>query len=63
MLETAAFYAEAGYAVLMPDLRGHGGSKQVRRTLGDRERDDVRTALSWVGDRGYAPRNTVLHGY
>jgi fermentation-respiration switch protein FrsA (DUF1100 family) len=63
VLQTAAIYAEAGYAVLMPDLRGHGGSEEVRRTLGDRERGDVRAALSWVGDRGFAPQDTVLHGF
>lgn len=63
VLQTAAIYAEAGYAVLMPDLRGHGGSEEVRRTLGDRERGDVKAALSWVGDRGFAPQGTVLHGF
>jgi dipeptidyl aminopeptidase/acylaminoacyl peptidase len=63
VLRTAEIYADAGYAVLMPDLRGHGGSEKVRRTLGDRERGDVRAALSWLGDRGFAPQDTVLHGF
>ncbi|WP_047863942.1 alpha/beta hydrolase [Rubrobacter aplysinae] len=63
VLRTAEIYREAGYAVLMPDLRGHGGSERVRRTLGDREKDDVRAALSWVRERGFAPEATVLHGF
>jgi len=63
VLQTASIYREAGYAVLMPDLRGHGGSEEVRRTLGDRERADVRSALSWVGERGFEPEDTVLHGF
>lgn len=63
VLRTAAIYRDAGYAVLMPDLRGHGGSAKVRRTLGNREREDVRAALSWLEERGYAPRDTVLHGF
>lgn len=63
VLRTAAIYADRGYAVLMPDLRGHGGSQKVRRTLGNRERSDVRAALSWVEARGFAPGDTVLHGF
>jgi dienelactone hydrolase len=63
VLETAAIYANAGYSVLMPDLRGHGGSEKVRRTLGDRERRDVRGALSWVERQGFEPESTVLHGF
>lgn len=63
VLRTAAIYADAGYAVLMPDLRGHGGSGEVRRTLGNRERGDVRAALLWVENRGFAPDDTVLHGF
>lgn len=63
MLQTAAIYANAGCAVLIPDLRGHGGSEEARRTLGNRERDDVRAALSWVEGQGYAAEGTVLHGF
>lgn len=63
VLRTAAIYADADYAVLMPDLRGHGGSEEVRRTLGNRERRDVRAALAWVEERGFAPEDTVLHGF
>lgn len=63
VLQTAATYAEAGYATLMLDLRGHGGSEAVRRTLGDRETRDVRAALSWLEDRGFEAEETVLHGF
>lgn len=63
VLETAEIYAEAGYAALMLDLRGHGGSEDVRRTLGDRETRDVRAALSWLEDRGVETEETVLHGF
>lgn len=62
-LETAAVYADAGYSVLMLDLRGHGESTPVRRTLGYREVRDVRGALSWLGERGVEPGKVVLHGW
>lgn len=61
--ETARIYRRAGYAVLMPDLRGHGESGGERRTLGYREVRDVRGALAWLDDRGFEPRETVLHGW
>lgn len=63
VLETAEIYAEAGYATLMLDLRGHGGSEGVRRTLGDRESRDVHAALSWLEDRGFENEETLLHGF
>lgn len=63
VLRTADVYADAGYAVLMPDLRGHGGSEDVRRSLGDRERRDVRAALAWVQTQGFDADDTVLHGF
>ena len=63
VLETAEIYADAGYAALMVDLRGHGGSEEVRRTLGDRETRDVRAALSWLESRGFRAEETVLHGF
>ena len=63
VLETAEIYADEGYAALMLDLRGHGGSEDVRRTLGDREAQDVRAALSWLDERGFEAEETVLHGF
>lgn len=63
VLQTAEIYADAGYSALMLDLRGHGGSEAVRRTLGDRETQDVRAALSWLEERGFESGETVLHGF
>ena len=61
--ETAPLYAEAGYGVLMLDLRGHGESGGERRTLGYREVRDVRGALSWLEGEGFDPGGVVLHGW
>lgn len=63
VLETAAVYEEAGFDVLMLDLRAHGGSEGERVTLGYREARDVKGALSWLRKRGYEPGQTVLHGW
>lgn len=63
VLETARIYNRAGYAVLMIDLRGHGESGGDRRTLGYRETRDVRGALAWLEERGFAPGDVVLHGW
>lgn len=63
ILATAPIYAEAGYAALMLDLRGHGESEEARRTLGYREVRDVRGALDWLEERGFEPEEVVLHGW
>jgi uncharacterized protein len=63
VVKTASVYAEAGYAVLMIDLRAQGGSEGERVTLGYKEVRDVRGALSWLDERGLAPREIVLHGF
>jgi uncharacterized protein len=63
VLETAAVYVEAGFDVLMLDLRAHGGSEGERVTIGYREARDVEGALSWLGKRGYEPDRVVLHGW
>ncbi len=60
---TAPLYAEAGYGVLMIDLRGHGESGGDRRTLGYAEVRDVRGALAWLQEEGFGPGNVVLHGW
>lgn len=63
MLETAVVYEEAGFDVLMLDLRGHGGSEGERVTLGYREVRDVQGALSWLEKRGFDTGRVVLHGW
>ena len=60
---TAPIYAQAGYGVLMLDLRGHGESGGKRRTLGYREVRDVRGALAWLEGEGFEPNEVVLHGW
>ena len=63
VLATAPIYAQAGYSVLMIDLRAHGESAGDRRTLGYRETRDVRGALAWLEKKGFQPEDTVLHGW
>jgi fermentation-respiration switch protein FrsA (DUF1100 family) len=63
LLQTLPVYQDAGYSVLMLDLRGQGESAGSRRTLGYREVRDVRGALAWLRQRGYAPDQIVLHGW
>ena len=63
VLETAVVYEEAGFDVLMLDLRAHGESEGERVTVGYREVRDVRGALSWLDRRGLDPNRVVLHGW
>ena len=63
VLDTAAVYEDAGFDVLMVDLRAHGESEGERVTIGYREVRDVRGALSWLARRGFDPGRVVLHGW
>jgi fermentation-respiration switch protein FrsA (DUF1100 family) len=63
LLQTLPMYHDAGYGVLMLDLRAQGESGGSRRTLGYREARDVRGALAWLRLRGYALDRMVLHGW
>lgn len=63
VLETAVVYEEAGFDVLMIDLRSHGESEGDRVTLGYREVRDVEGALAWLEKRGFDPEQVVLHGW
>ncbi len=63
LLETAAVYARAGYAVLMIDLRAQGGSEGDRITMGYEEVRDVRGALTWLKEQGFSSDEVVLHGF
>ncbi len=51
--ELAARFNEAGLAVLMIDLRGHGHSSRARLTYGQRERFDVLGAVDWLRAQGH----------
>lgn len=50
----AACFNEAGFAVLMIDLRGHGHSSRARLTYGQHERFDVLGAVDWLRAQGHA---------
>jgi fermentation-respiration switch protein FrsA (DUF1100 family) len=63
LLQTLPVYHDAGYGVLMLDLRAQGESGGLRRTLGYREVRDVRGALAWLLPRGYQANSVVLHGW
>ena len=64
VLRTASVYSEAGYGVLMLDLRGHGESEGERTTVGYQEVRDVRGALSWLEEeQGFGLGEVVLHGW
>jgi len=63
LLQTVPVYHDAGYGVLLLDLRAQGESGGARRTLGYREVRDVRGALAWLRRQGYALDQVVLHGW
>ncbi len=63
VIETAPIYVRAGYSVLMLDLRANGGSEGNRRTLGYQEVQDVQGVLAWLEERGFEPKQVVLHGW
>ena len=63
LLQTVPVYHDAGYSVLMLDLRAQGESEGARRTLGYREVRDVRGALAWLKAQGFEAKNVVLHGW
>jgi uncharacterized protein len=63
LLQTVPVYHDAGYSVLLLDLRAQGESDGTRRTLGYREVRDVRGALAWLKQQGYRLDQVVLHGW
>jgi pimeloyl-ACP methyl ester carboxylesterase len=63
LLQTVPVYHDAGYSVLLLDLRAQGESDGARRTLGYREVRDVRGALAWLQRQGYRLDQIVLHGW
>ena len=60
--DIAKAYVEAGFDVLIFDLRGHGKSGGDRLGLGWHERRDVRAAVNLLLDRGIEPGSIGAHG-
>ncbi len=55
-------YGRRGHSVLLLDLRAHGGSEGRYTTLGGREREDVRSAMALLKERGLASAGFILSG-
>jgi pimeloyl-ACP methyl ester carboxylesterase len=53
---------ERGHSVLLLDLRAHGKSEGRLTTLGGHEREDVRSALVYLRERGLGEEGFVLFG-
>ena len=60
--DVARAYVEAGFHVLLFDLRGHGPSGGDRLGLGWDERRDVRAAVNLLLGRGFKPGTIGVHG-
>ncbi len=56
-------FLDRGQTVLLPDLRGHGGSEGSTTTLGGRESEDVRAAMDYLKAEGLAENGFVLMGH
>jgi uncharacterized protein len=61
--EHARVLQDRGFTVILPDLRGHGGSEGNHTTLGGRERHDVRAAMDYLRAKGLARNGLVLMGH
>ncbi len=61
-VEVGDFLNRRGHAVLLVDLRGHGGSEGRLTTLGGHEREDVRAALRSLREEGRGGEGFVLLG-
>ena len=55
MLGNADLLLRHGYAVLLPDARGHGASGGDLATYGVKEADDIRRWFDWI-EQAEAPR-------
>jgi alpha/beta superfamily hydrolase len=54
---------QAGFSVMMIDLRGHGQSDDARYSFGIKERQDVLGAVDWLEEHGYQPGKIGVLGY
>lgn len=62
-VELAEAIHQAGYSVLLFDLRGHGESEGEKRyTFGVTERSDVLGAVDWLLQQGFAPGSIAVLG-
>jgi len=48
---------DAGFAVLMLDMRGHGNSQAAQYDFGLKAKNDVLGAVDWLLDKGFKPGN------
>lgn len=61
-LELAQALQQAGFSVLMIDLRGHGQSAEAHSTSGEYERREVLAAVDFLLGRGHPPGKIGLLG-
>jgi pimeloyl-ACP methyl ester carboxylesterase len=61
--EHARHLISRGHTVILPDLRGHGGSEGSITTLGGRESEDVRAAMRYLRENGLAENGIGLMGH
>lgn len=54
---------DAGYSVMMIDLRGHGQSADSRYYFGLREYQDVLGAVDWLEAKGFLPGKIGIQSY
>ena len=54
---------QAGYSVILIDLRGHGQSEDARFTFGTKERNDILGAVDWLESRGFQAGSIGVLGY
>jgi len=62
VLRAARWLRDAGYSLLLFDMRGHGESEGERFSLGQHERKDVAAAVDLLVGRGFAPGRIVIVG-